>query len=1147
MLNSLRILVCFLIILSLTKVGAQQQQNIQTDLPDYTLPSPEATQFTQYGNLDINESSGMAKVDIPLYEYVSGQLKLPISINYAGTGVKVDQASTWTGINWTLNAGGVITRTVHHMPDETVSNRVFAADVEAYNGSSSTSNAEMLYNYFNTQSSWDTQPDIFDFSFPGYSGSFYFDENFDPVLLTADFPLKIEVTGSQSANKLKLAQQKEIKITDPSGIEYFFGGNATEETFTDQDGHNITTPLAVTSFYLTQIKHPKIGSMYFEYISLNYKIAVDQSRTVYRYSPNSNLALQDMSCQSSYLPPNLAMENTDMNTSSTIRYSNVTNGRFLSRIYSPNTSFQVVFNSSTIGNSGYNTKRVLNSINIEDHSNNVYSTFDFDYNFDTGSGGICQRFFLKELVFDQGSGDDKIYEFSYNSPMSLPDRFDSSQDALGYYNGQSNPNGLLPDISAYPSGYDQIGEAFSGVSSNCTADRSTNFNYKKYGTLKKVIYPTGGFTEFEYEAPEAKKLTTDREYLYIRRNMPGFVTPTIASDWFGIGMPYLPGPGEPTPPVGVFKSQQITVYTSISSDTQILHGDKIYVKLTEVNCTNCATPVIKTIMNPVYDTSLPGPYNLYNNFTFNLAQDKQYKLEFYFDTNSGYSTSFEGHLYFDYVMGYELVEGQGLRVKRLTDYQDATDVANIKRYYYTVPENVYNDPINYLDDYKEPMFHEQGTLLARYSLTIGCGEYEAYHVQFCNMVSKMGFSLSIHPVNYNEKVISSYEDVTISHGGDNFEKGGTYKNFYHSVSDVVLMVKTPEAPTFRSSKLSRAHSGSSWSIQGRLHGKLIKESHMRKEGGSLYMVSQDSIGYTTLNYDSKKAYVGHIYAGCGNGYLYEYKNAAYGYYFLNSTMIAQANKETKEFVEPVPIINNITANAPTLMNPDNYNHISHTVGYEYQGLPGLLTKVIKNSSEDTSFLISNYYYANQANQLSGLTTLEQTAYTALVNANQVGAPIQIEHYKDANLLERVRSTYKLVGTRSLLDKVKVEKGGGSSGLEDRIEYVSYNTYGLPAEVRKTGDPSGTVYLWGTVHPYPLAKIDGATYSQVLGVQGDYRVNLPNALVTTYTYYGHQYLLDSVTDPKGDTNTFHYDALGRLQYIKDADDHIVKEHIYNYKD
>ncbi|RYZ24974.1 MAG: hypothetical protein EOP49_45250, partial [Sphingobacteriales bacterium] len=119
------------IIIILTNLTAFSQN---VELPKVVLPSPEAYAITKYGDVPVDERTGMVNASIPIYAYSAGKLSLPISLNYSGSGVKVSQLATWTGINWTLSAGGAITRTVNDAPDEDPTiRRLREEEILAYN------------------------------------------------------------------------------------------------------------------------------------------------------------------------------------------------------------------------------------------------------------------------------------------------------------------------------------------------------------------------------------------------------------------------------------------------------------------------------------------------------------------------------------------------------------------------------------------------------------------------------------------------------------------------------------------------------------------------------------------------------------------------------------------------------------------------------------------------------------------------------------------------------------------------------------------------------------------------------------------------------------------------------------------------------
>jgi YD repeat-containing protein len=138
-------------------------------------------------------------------------------------------------------------------------------------------------------------------------------------------------------------------------------------------------------------------------------------------------------------------------------------------------------------------------------------------------------------------------------------------------------------------------------------------------------------------------------------------------------------------------------------------------------------------------------------------------------------------------------------------------------------------------------------------------------------------------------------------------------------------------------------------------------------------------------------------------------------------------------------------------------------------------------------------------------------------------------------------------------------------LEPRVRYHQYDSRGNPQEISQE-DGTHIVYLWGYNSSLPVAKIENATWSDVLGVvnqnilddltktDGEIRTELnklrsdpglSNALITTITY-NLGIGMTSQTTPNGLTTTYHYDSFGRLSYVKDSNGNILKKNEYVYQ-
>ena len=119
----------FISFLLLISLNVFSQDSNTYKLPELVLPSPQAEGFSKYGNVEFDESTGNISHSVNLHNYKAGQLILPINLTYSGGGVKVIENPSWTGNSWNLSAGGVITRTVKDLPDETnhLSRKLYSA------------------------------------------------------------------------------------------------------------------------------------------------------------------------------------------------------------------------------------------------------------------------------------------------------------------------------------------------------------------------------------------------------------------------------------------------------------------------------------------------------------------------------------------------------------------------------------------------------------------------------------------------------------------------------------------------------------------------------------------------------------------------------------------------------------------------------------------------------------------------------------------------------------------------------------------------------------------------------------------------------------------------------------------------------------
>lgn len=118
-------ILCILLLMIATSTNAQLK--FPGGIPGYWTPNPNAfvdvqtptaASLGKYGDVGVSYFTGNPNISIPLYELDVRGVKMPISLDYDAAGVMPNSLPSWAGQNWTLDIGGVITRTVKGRYDE---------------------------------------------------------------------------------------------------------------------------------------------------------------------------------------------------------------------------------------------------------------------------------------------------------------------------------------------------------------------------------------------------------------------------------------------------------------------------------------------------------------------------------------------------------------------------------------------------------------------------------------------------------------------------------------------------------------------------------------------------------------------------------------------------------------------------------------------------------------------------------------------------------------------------------------------------------------------------------------------------------------------------------------------------------------------
>lgn len=180
--KELYILVSFLAMCSAAHAQLQLPTNIQT---------PNASDLGKYGQVPVSNYTGTADISVPLYQTSVRGCDLNIALTYDTSGLLLNTLPSWTGHNWTLHAGGVITRCTQNFDDEYrwprqlyESNpglrpvRCYFQDPLTLEKCRRVAFSTYYERYLSTRDEnnsplYDNAPDIFTFNFMGKSGRFF--------------------------------------------------------------------------------------------------------------------------------------------------------------------------------------------------------------------------------------------------------------------------------------------------------------------------------------------------------------------------------------------------------------------------------------------------------------------------------------------------------------------------------------------------------------------------------------------------------------------------------------------------------------------------------------------------------------------------------------------------------------------------------------------------------------------------------------------------------------------------------------------------------------------------------------------------------------------------------------------------------------
>ncbi|NPD44857.1 MULTISPECIES: hypothetical protein [unclassified Lentimicrobium] len=1170
-----------LILLMFCLIGTvYSQMNEGTALPNVLPSNPKAYEFMKYGEIPVGKYTGVPNISIPIYTINAKGLDIPIYLSYHSTGFKVNEEAGWTGLGWTLNAGGSITQVIQGYDDYGFYRHRSLPDFQEIEpnlpdgalagcepfwiaGTNHISHGGLLHPSY-PEGVWDSEPDIFKFSFLDYSGSFILDwenEEFvclsDPnILIESNYsaggtPGDFTIIVSEGHHFVFLIKEVGTFISHYSESEEMGGGIGSN--ITDLVNHN---EKSFRTYQLIQIITNQGDVIDYEYTNTDEVDGYPNiSKHMYFYEPFLNSSDFQV----------LGINQFDILktiTASKQEYSYLTSIEF--------DGGYIKFNS-TDDRLDIISALKLNSIELRKSKNNYVpvKTFNFEYDYFNGhsNGENLDSYLIETSIIKTNDELTKrlkllsvqevgkpTYEFEYFEENPLPKKTSLATDYWGYYNGVLINESLFPNIYRFGFPYNE-NSFYERIRYN---NKSSSVEHTKSSVLKNIVYPTGGYTVFDYELNSFDNYYVpnidDGEQGYLR------IGPDLPQSLIEHGAAIF---GETTFFEG---SAQLSLWGCDWNDCDNSPHIRIYsYKDTEEN------GLLDAYINNGYGVmptlnelgAQPGGdnYDAYIDQVIDITMDNpepnavehfpdleyEFKRGLVWVENVGGGCGYSPpsiasgaylHLsYFDYGENNNLSFGSGLRVKKIESYNENDNLIGKNEFIYERGKLM--SPLVYANKHTTP-FHDEMLELVYDDPIIPCVEVceeRRVHAYKYNIYSAsltgISTSASGRYVGYTdviEKNISTQNDenstgytvTTFSNEPDQSSLGSGIGFF--STNSVIL---PPERPSLE-------------------NGLLLGEKYFQND-------LENPISETVNLY--QPGVINTCFYGARYSLIekrFSFVDACRCFYeTYNKWQIgAYPNKQRAKSL--------LTAKTE-IHHFDDINSITKTVEYDYDDHHQLSYSKTINSNNDVVESFYKYPY-----DFYGISPFDDMRLR-----NKIRPIVEQEQKVNGQRIQLKRLDYiRKLSTYSFpIFPVKgySEANGSSGPLELRVDYHEHDFKGNILEVSKSDDVH-IVYLWGYNYQYPIAKIVNAEYIQdvknAIGV--DYEVlqqkssseleaifhnlrnhpNLEGTQIWTYTYEPLKGMA-SETSPNEKTTTYTYDDLERLNIIKDFNDNIIEYIEYHY--
>ena len=1139
-------IIILLILMANNFLLVSQNSSADFKMPPIVPASPEAKGMGKFGDVPVGAYTGTPDISIPIYTVKSGKLSLPITLSYHATGIEVAQEATWVGLGWNLIAGGTISYIPVGEDDRsgtTISPYDFRNLIKFLGSASAPSvgNEDGCVGFNCTSPISDAiwvktamlpallsgrqQQDVYSANFANYSFKFIknpiyglSDNNLYPFLPADEYVFMGQKNKCKIEAFAMTYSYNGLPVIDNGFI--FKGEDGTIFRF---EGVETSSTSKALSWVLTQITSP-VGDV----ITLKYKKV--------QMTNLPALSEQYMLKNGSGIANRTLSENIQ---------------RFVPYLETIETNNElIVFESDNTRNDIIYGGCRLNKITIKDKINQTDKfSYRFSYDYFTGVnvGGDYlseddfyksnptynesvkkNRLKLNSVIESSNNSDNDQYVFSYYG-SALPYKTSFAMDHWGYYNGQENgsqiilnkyhtiiPN-ALPLVLGNPLNYGGIDNRFYSLHGAIRGASKDSTIYTA-GMLKSIQYPTKGKTVFTYEPHDFSN------YNYVSAedekniNSPTASLPQTATvQAFGTTPYPATAVTQTTFTLTARSSVTLTGYTDYTDGSITISGQNYSISRQGINQTNTNGHIAEWseylwLEAGTYTLTCTTPPS--NISSSDMKPEIWAQVTYNYDNQASLGNIASRCSTCSYI-------GGGLRVKGVVNYDENNNVVSSKKYSY-ISENGSSSgqlliPLQNLN--KKDIIHRQCPI--NHST-------DTWVIPTCTLYGSSYVSLSGYltgnNVGYNRVEVQSYSSNSTN---------GKEISYYDNTPGLLYFGKIPFFPS-------------------QYNGNLLK-TVITKANGDTLLTEKSNYGLLfgtnysyTLNILTEDTYEGpDICNENGTIVCAAYPNRLKMYSYPTQNFYnALFSKETTHYFST--------------------GKVKETVDYTYNTNNYCLSSSKTDASDGLKYVDITYPVDYPTDPV----------LSAMVLRNQLNLPVVKSEYKNSSNQQKTIIDY-ILWQNSFYAPSKISLKIGANPVDERVVFDNYDVYGNVTEAHLSDGIKGS-YYYAYNNSLPIVKgvnISSQTLNsvvqQALTTTGystidnllksisslpssawttfntTIRNNSSGSLITTYTY-DPVFGMTSMTDPRGVTTNYSYDAFSRLSQTSNDDKSILSRYLYGYK-